>query len=96
MTQIVEAIFNMVGSDNRDQMPQEDNTPEKRVDRIFELMDKVSWLNLSVEYFMLRTETDVYQKTSFYAGQNKTSQSYKHCHSTMVSFSLLWVSLTTF
>ena len=65
MTQIVEAIFNMVGSDNRDQMPQEDNTPEKRVDRIFELMDKVSWLNLSVEYFMLRMETDVYQKTSF-------------------------------
>ena len=42
MTQIVEAIFNMVGSENRDQMPQEDNTPEKRVDRIFELMDKVS------------------------------------------------------
>ena len=41
MTQIVEAIFNMVGSENRDQMPKEDNTPEKRVDRIFDLMDKV-------------------------------------------------------
>ena len=42
MTQIVEAIFNMVGSENRDQMPKEDNTPEKRVDRIFDLMDKVT------------------------------------------------------
>ena len=42
MTQIVSAIFNMVGNDNRDQMPTDDNTPEKRVDRIFELMDKVS------------------------------------------------------
>ena len=31
----------MVGSENRDQMPKEDNTPEKRVDRIFDLMDKV-------------------------------------------------------
>ena len=40
MTQIVEAIFSMVGN-NKDQMPQEDNTPEKRVERIFQLMDKV-------------------------------------------------------
>ena len=43
MTQIVEAIFNMVGSENREQMPKEDNTPEKRVDRIFDLMDKVNY-----------------------------------------------------
>merc|ERR1712228_1148303 len=34
MTQIVEAIFSMVGN-QKDQMPQEDNTPEKRVERIF-------------------------------------------------------------
>ena len=40
MTQIVEAIFSMVGN-QKDQMPNEDNTPEKRVERIFQLMDKV-------------------------------------------------------
>ena len=41
MTQIVEAIFSMVGN-QKDQMPNEDNTPEKRVERIFQLMDKVN------------------------------------------------------
>ena len=50
MTQIVEAIFSMVGN-NKDQMPQEDNTPEKRVERIFQLMDKVFLSKYFQEWF---------------------------------------------
>ena len=45
MLQIVKAIFSMVG--NHAQFKDDDNTPEKRVDRIFQLMDtvrvKVTW-----------------------------------------------------
>lgn len=54
MTQIVEAIFSMVGN-QKDQMPQEDNTPEKRVERIFQLMDKVkkSYIIKSIDYYLL-------------------------------------------
>ena len=40
MLQIVKAIFSMVG--NHAQFKDDDNTPEKRVDRIFTLMDTVS------------------------------------------------------
>ena len=40
MLQIVKAIFSMVG--NHAQFKDDDNTPEKRVDRIFALMDTVS------------------------------------------------------
>ena len=50
MTQIVEAIFSMVGN-NKDQMPQEDNTPEKRVERIFQLMDKVFLIKIITKMF---------------------------------------------
>ena len=50
MTQIVEAIFSMVGN-NKDQMPQEDNTPEKRVERIFQLMDKVFLMKIITKMF---------------------------------------------
>ena len=39
MLQIVKAIFSMVG--NHAQFKDDDNTPEKRVDRIFALMDTV-------------------------------------------------------
>ena len=40
MLEIVKAIFSMVG--NHAKFKEDDNTPEKRVDRIFEIMDTVS------------------------------------------------------
>ena len=39
MLEIVKAIFSMVG--NHAKFKDDDNTPEKRVERIFELMDTV-------------------------------------------------------
>ncbi|XP_061672495.1 neuronal calcium sensor 1b isoform X2 [Syngnathoides biaculeatus] len=39
MLNIVDAIYQMVG--NTVELPEEENTPEKRVDRIFAMMDKV-------------------------------------------------------
>uniref|UniRef100_A0A674HIZ0 Neuronal calcium sensor 1 n=1 Tax=Taeniopygia guttata TaxID=59729 RepID=A0A674HIZ0_TAEGU len=42
MLDIVDAIYQMVG--NTVELPEEENTPEKRVDRIFAMMDKVKML----------------------------------------------------
>ena len=39
MLQIVTSIYAMVG--NSVKLPDEENTPEKRVERIFRMMDKV-------------------------------------------------------
>lgn len=39
MLEIVKAIFSMVG--NHAKFKDDDNTPEKRVERIFEIMDTV-------------------------------------------------------
>ena len=60
MTQIVEAIFSMVGN-NKDQMPQEDNTPEKRVERIFQLMDKVFLKNKN--YWIIKIITKMFKNS---------------------------------
>ena len=52
MLQIVKAIFSMVG--NHAQFKDDDNTPEKRVDRIFQLMDtvrvKVTWFKKNLNF----------------------------------------------
>ena len=45
MLEIVKAIFSMVG--NHAKFKDDDNTPEKRVDRIFELMDTVRLFRFS-------------------------------------------------
>jgi len=69
MTQIVEAIFSMVGN-QKDQMPNEDNTPEKRVERIFQLMDKDGNGCLSKEEFLQGAKQDksIVQALSLYDG----------------------------
>jgi len=69
MTQIVEAIFSMVGN-QKDQMPQEDNTPEKRVERIFQLMDKDGNGCLSKDEFLQGAKQDksIVQALSLYDG----------------------------
>lgn len=41
MLSIVGSIYKMVGLTVK--LPKEENTPEKRVDRIFRVMDKVSY-----------------------------------------------------
>lgn len=92
MTQIVAAIFNMVGNDNRDQMPNDDNTPEKRVDRIFDLMDKVSEFFCRFHYPTFeRTVMGAYRKRSSCWVPNKTNQLCKHCRCTMDSSSLSFI-----
>ncbi|CAH2316003.1 neuronal calcium sensor 1 [Pelobates cultripes] len=49
MLDIVDAIYQMVG--NTVELPEEENTPEKRVDRIFAMMDKNSDGKLTLQEF---------------------------------------------
>jgi len=47
---MMKAIFSMVG--NHANFKDDDNTPEKRVDRIFNLMDTVSKKNIQKLFFL--------------------------------------------
>jgi len=67
MFNIVDAIYQMVG--NQGNMGDEDNTPEKRVERIFSQMDKNNDQRLSLEEFKEGSKQDpkIVQALSLYS-----------------------------
>merc|ERR1712086_392523 len=68
MLEIVKAIFSMVG--NHAKFKDDDNTPEKRVERIFEIMDTDNNGSLSKEEFLEGAKKDqsIVQALSLYDG----------------------------
>ncbi|XP_074149972.1 neuronal calcium sensor 1 isoform X1 [Sminthopsis crassicaudata] len=68
MLDIVDAIYQMVG--NTVELPEEENTPEKRVDRIFAMMDKNSDGKLTLQEFQEGSKADpsIVQALSLYDG----------------------------
>ncbi|NXP43669.1 NCS1 protein, partial [Heliornis fulica] len=56
MLDIVDAIYQMVG--NTVELPEEENTPEKRVDRIFAMMDKNADGKLTLQEFQEGSKAD--------------------------------------
>ena len=68
MLQIVQAIYAMVG--NAVELPDEENTPEKRVARIFDKMDQNNDGKLTIEEFMEGSKEDpsIIQALSLYDG----------------------------
>jgi len=68
MLKIVKAIYSMVG--NAVQLPDDENTPEKRVARIFDKMDANNDGRLTMEEFMVGSKEDpsIIQALSLYDG----------------------------
>ncbi|KAJ8346367.1 hypothetical protein SKAU_G00277680 [Synaphobranchus kaupii] len=68
MLNIVDAIYQMVG--NTVELPEEENTPEKRVDHIFAMMDKNSDGLLTLQEFQEGSKSDpsIVQALSLYDG----------------------------
>ncbi|XP_064650371.1 neuronal calcium sensor 1-like isoform X2 [Lineus longissimus] len=72
MLQIVNAIYEMVGKHTK--LPEDENTPEKRVDRIFDIMDKNNDDMLSFEEFREGSKADasILQAMTMYNGMQLT------------------------
>ncbi|XP_048875881.1 neuronal calcium sensor 1-like isoform X3 [Brienomyrus brachyistius] len=68
MLNIVDAIYQMVG--NTVELPEDENTPEKRVDRIFAMMDKNADGMLTLQEFQEGSKGDasIVQALSLYDG----------------------------
>ncbi|KAG1973990.1 neurocalcin-delta [Pimephales promelas] len=84
MLNIVDAIYQMVG--NTVDLPEEENTPEKRVDRIFAMMDKNADGKLTLQEFQDGSKADpsIVQALSLYDGLDTgTAKEPVWCHPTM-------------
>lgn len=71
MESIVGSIYKMLG--NTIKLPDEENTPMKRVDKIFTTMDKNSDQKLTLDEFIegAKSDTNIVQALSLYEGLDK-------------------------